>query len=87
MNFKWEKIHTQREEGVYWFSTYRAKIFGGWLVRNFDLTKQDMRDGSFDKIMSTSESCVFVPDPEHKWSVEDEDCKPSTEKYPEGLKL
>lgn len=35
MKFEWEKIHEQ-QDNVFWFATYRAKVFGGWLVRNHE---------------------------------------------------
>lgn len=65
MKFEWEKIHEKQNKGRFWFATYRAKVFGGWLVRNFDLTED------YD-MMVTSESSVFVPDEHHQWTIEKE---------------
>lgn len=66
--FEWEKIHERKKENIYWFATYRAKVFGGWLVRNFDLTIHPYRD-ALNIDQSTSESMVFVPDAQHSWTV------------------
>jgi len=70
VKFEWEKIHEQKEEKVFWFGTYRAKVFGGWIVRNFDLTKHQYNNLRPEYLGSTSESSVFVPDPNHKWEIE-----------------
>lgn len=66
--FEWEKIYEQKEGSVYFFATYRVKVFGGWLVRNFDLTIHPYK-GANNLNQSTSESCVFVPDPNYEWQV------------------
>jgi hypothetical protein len=60
MKFEWEKLS---DNG---FSiTWRAKVFGGWLVNNFTCieTKSDQTERMI------SQSMVFVPDPEHKWEI------------------
>ena len=56
----WEMIDQKQEDKVFYFATYRAKVIGGWLVRNFDVTYN---------AKSTSESMVFVPDPNHDWVI------------------
>lgn len=60
INWEWEKLEEKSEDGVYWFATYRAKVFGGWIVRTFDLTHVTN---------TTSESMVFVPDHNHQWFI------------------
>ena len=57
MKFQWEVIEDKFNAG----STYRAKVYGGWIVRVFDT------DDCNTEIVS--ESMVFVPDPEHKWKI------------------
>jgi hypothetical protein len=61
MKFEWQKL--AGNEGS---QTWRAKVIGGWILNNFTVIEmtpdRGMRNGS--------ESMVFVPDPDHKWSVE-----------------
>lgn len=66
IEFEWEKISEEKEDGVFWFATYRAKVIGGWLVRTFDLTKQHR---GLDPALSTSESTVFIADRMHEWQI------------------
>jgi hypothetical protein len=42
-------------------TTERAKVIGGWVLRS--------RDVDDCNTQYTVESMVFIPDPEHKWSV------------------
>ena len=44
--FEWEKL----SEG-----TYRAKVLGGWVLRDFD--------------GESGNAMIFVPDPNHEWGV------------------
>ncbi len=46
INFDWECLLG---------TTYRAKVIGGWIVRNEEFER--------------SESMVFVPDPNHQWEI------------------
>lgn len=39
----------------------RLKVFGGWIVYSSSLD---------DAGITTAESMVYVPDPEHKWSID-----------------
>ena len=60
MLFEWDDIKNLPS-----CDTYRAKVFGGWLVNN--VTKyMDARGSSAGQ----SESMVFVPDPDHQWKVD-----------------
>ena len=52
MKFEWVIIHYIKSIG---WTTYRAKVFGGWLVSN-----------CFDD----NNSMVFIPDQKHEWEVE-----------------
>lgn len=71
MKFNWEKINEKYDDAYddYWFATYRAQVFGGWLVRTFDYTKHKNENS---KLMngSSSEAMMFVPDPSHEWTIE-----------------
>ncbi len=60
MTFEWEELI---DEATPHFTTHRAKIFGGWLVR----TDEFWRDDLFG---CQSESTCFVPDPNHQWTLE-----------------
>lgn len=53
--FVWEEIYNDK----YNVSTFRAKVVGGWLVRNLSV--------GYNII---SESMVFVADAPHRWEVE-----------------
>lgn len=57
MKFSWEEINSLDS-----YKTYRAKVFGGWIV------SLEIRIGMYYK----NESLVFVPDPEHKWEIDNE---------------
>lgn len=59
MKFEWEKIH-----GTNSCETYRAKVFGGWIVNNLQI--------QFDDGQVASESSIFVPDTYHEWVIENE---------------
>jgi hypothetical protein len=57
IEWEWEKLDKY---------TLRAKVFGGWLVLHaypVTITDHKKRD------MSQSESMVFVPDPNHQWTI------------------
>lgn len=45
-------------------STWRLKIYGGWLVH-----KSSSCENEESTAYSQSESMCFVPDPEHKWII------------------
>lgn len=63
MKFEWEEIYSVLGRwGNKTVSTYRAKVFGGWVVLN--------ENCSGDSEVSNT-SC-FIPDPEHKWNIKDE---------------
>jgi len=45
------------------YTTERAKVHGGWLVRTNGGEQYDGRDNTL--------AMTFVPDPDHKWGEED----------------
>lgn len=61
--FKWEDIYQAESPMIYYFHTIRAKVPGGWLVRNWDMTTK------FEQVCTT-ESMVFISDPNHEWEIE-----------------
>lgn len=69
MKFVWEKIWSKEQEKVFYCGTYRAKVHGGWVVRNWDLTMHPY-DGAANNNHTVSESMVFIPDPNHNWKIE-----------------
>lgn len=60
---EWEHIYYDPPRGykTYEETTERVKVFGGWIVKNFH---------KYDNMFS--ESMVFIPDPDHKWSLDQE---------------
>lgn len=44
--------------------TVRAKVFGGWIVNSSESSSE-----TGDEITSSS---VFIPDPNHEWTLEEE---------------
>lgn len=61
MKFEWEELCSYGTMG-----SARAKVIGGWIVRNVSWTN---RWGE-DQVQCVAESTVFIPDPEHKWEIE-----------------
>lgn len=61
MKFEWEILVNSNTPSLLLF-TKRGKVFGGWIVNNINYLN--------DNNQSISESMVFIPDPEHKWSVD-----------------
>lgn len=62
MKFEWEEL---KDESCDHFTTLRAKIFGGWLVRTNEFTFGELS-------IAESEALVFVPDPKHEWVIDNE---------------
>lgn len=59
MKFEWETIHaTSNNINI----TVRAKVIGGWIVKNRLITHNT-------PVMNL----VFIPDAEHKWEITNED--------------
>lgn len=69
MKFKYEqlvKYSTQQVE----FSASRAKVFGGWVLRNVCYDSHDR---------TQSESSIFIPDPNHEWDISNDE--PTREEF------
>ena len=55
MKFEWETIQATPNNVIF---THRAKVIGGWIVKNSIILEGDQMMGM-----------VFIPDPEHKWDI------------------
>ncbi len=60
MKFEWELI-LNRGSGDQKQINSRAKVIGGWIVKDVYYDMDDDID---------SRNIVFIPDPEHKWVIE-----------------
>jgi hypothetical protein len=59
MKFEWEMIDNNTVDKKHFAITHRAKVIGGWIVHNAT------------KLPNVgSESMVFIPDPNHEWTLE-----------------
>lgn len=56
MEFKWERIYGDSHSSS---KTFRAKVFGGWIVRSITI------DYDFGKEYSST----FIPDKDHEWVI------------------
>lgn len=54
MKFQWQKIYDSS-----YSKTYRAQVFGGWIVQHREV------DDNGAECMSM----VFIPDPAHTWEI------------------
>lgn len=59
MKFEWENLWTKDVDKTHFAYTDRAKVHGGWIVNH--RTCAGAR---------AHESSIFVPDPNHEWTVE-----------------
>lgn len=66
MKFEWELIF----ENKCGENSFRAKVFGGWIVKDQFFSEPADIDVS-DCCVSTSESMIFIPDANHEWVIED----------------
>jgi hypothetical protein len=57
---EWERIVDSEYDNA-GFLTERLKVFGGWMVINLSWD---------DNKHTESQSSIFVPDPNHEWSLE-----------------
>ncbi len=60
MNNNWELV-SNRTEDILQITAERLSISGGWLVRTASINYKNK---------SQSESCAFIPDPNHEWMIE-----------------
>lgn len=70
MEFKWEEItnNGSRKEENWWEATYRAKVFGGWVIKN-----ELCHDSGIENYYGYSHrdnKLFFIPDPNHEWKLE-----------------
>ena len=65
IEFRWEKIFDEIIAGRR-KSTYRAKVLGGWLIKD----ERWDRSESQEALETVSISTVFIQDSEHVWEVE-----------------
>jgi hypothetical protein len=69
IKFEWELIFRSEDKIS---NTWRAKVIGGWLLRdfhciyvdNFKTSKNATRD------YTLSNAVAFVPDPNHEWGID-----------------
>lgn len=66
MKFEWDTIDEGYHEDL--GSTLRAKVFGGWVIRN--TSEKPIEEDS--NVYNISESMVFIPDPNHEWVIDNE---------------
>ena len=63
MRFEWEEIDHSNNFNAGKSITGRAKVIGGWIVRN--LSWDNYSD-------SQNETMVFIADPNHIWGIDNE---------------
>jgi len=61
IEFKWEKLAAGDDGSGSW----RVKVIGGWIFNNLTMINTH-QDGT--QRMAT-ETSVFIPDPEHQWTI------------------
>lgn len=62
MKFEWHEIYFS--DNKYEVMTCRAKVKGGWIVKNCSRNKGGCHE-------TISETMIFIADPNHEWSIED----------------
>ena len=90
MKFHWEEIWNNQDfcKSNHYEETSRAKVIGGWLVTHITacdhINEKDNEDKAWTERRCTM---VFVSDPTHEWSIDDEENKNETEyrKQLEGI--
>jgi hypothetical protein len=60
--FNWERIADIEPKADQTIATYRAKVFGGWLVRVDSLNDKEARP-------SFTMNTVFIQDEKHEWDL------------------
>jgi hypothetical protein len=61
MKLEWQDIS---DDSMAHFWTFRAKVFGGWLVRTSEWSNDT-------DLVLQSEALVYVPDQFHEWVVDE----------------
>lgn len=78
MKFEWEEIwcsedYPNMKVDRCWETTYRAKVYGGWLLRYQTLfdnkiqSEEEMVANGWDSVKS---SIIFIPDAKHEWVID-----------------
>lgn len=63
LKFEYEFLH--REEGKFFVgTTARIKVYGGWALISHTGVCSD------EEWKASSESMIFIPDPNHEWEIE-----------------
>lgn len=69
MKFEWEQIkYNENLEADSHAVVVRAKVFGGWIVKSLIFHLNRSPNG----VENSSQSMVFIPDPNHEWRITDE---------------
>lgn len=69
-NLKWEQIENESSANTS-TNTFRLSVFGGWIVKS--RSKNPAPTGNGPQIATIlNESTCFVPDPEHRWNLNNE---------------
>lgn len=81
IKFEWEEIYNNEKtsQSPFYEATYRAKVFGGWLIRHevscdyqfessCDLNENDrfISEEGYQKIEN---AIVFIADLNHRWKI------------------
>ncbi len=61
MKFEWEEISEDKES----FITFRAKVHGGWLIKDLSWFDHDEYEAT-----ALSTALTFISDPNHEWSID-----------------
>jgi len=70
MRFIWEEINSlENRFGNVYMETFRAKVIGGWIVRQQILLDTEKEEVS-EEWANCHNSMVFIPDPNHEWEVD-----------------
>ena len=62
IGLEWERIGQ---------SEFRAKVFGGWLIKTYEEVMHHLPDrGGLENGWDWRPALAFVPDPGHEWDIE-----------------
>lgn len=66
--FKWETLYPENDmdHGNAYLQTDRAKVIGGWLIR--EMVSIDSNE-HVDDWKNVNSNITFIPDPDHQWEV------------------
>ena len=69
MKFEWKIVNLIEDGEYFWECTSVAKVHGGWISRSIRETSIEPEGNIFRDKCVTSESSVFIPDPNHEWDI------------------